>query len=124
MAVNRLTLIKAIELALAVICLFLHTKSHIGNSTAELVSVAAFAGFTIILAGLFIGKLVDSAVGSKIDLYYSIVGVVLFVAAGYYNIDYFKDDRLDSKNYGLIKGSLAIINAVVFLIDALLGWRA
>ncbi|XP_045475865.1 uncharacterized protein LOC123681671 [Harmonia axyridis] len=123
MAINRITIIKAIELALAVICLFLHTKSHTGNSTQEIISIAAFGGFTIILTGLFIGKVVDSAVGSKIDLYYSIVGVVLFVAAGYYNIDTFKDDGADSKNYGLIKGSLAIINAVVFLIDALLGWR-
>ncbi|KAK9885498.1 hypothetical protein WA026_010991 [Henosepilachna vigintioctopunctata] len=124
MAINRLTIIKAIELALAVTCLILHTKSWTGNSTAELVSIGAFAGFTIILGGLFIGKFVDSAVGSRLDLYYSIVGVVLFVAAGYYNIDIFKDGGADSKNYGLIKGSLAIINAVVFLIDALLGWRA
>jgi hypothetical protein len=59
------------------------------------------------------------------DIFYSLVGCALFIAAGSFIIQDF--DRYygskETRNIGLSKGAMAIINGVVFLIDSVLSFR-
>jgi len=57
-------------------------------------------------------------------LFFTIIGFVLFIIAGALNVDYF--DRLNKsqlRDIGLSKGSIAIIQGIIFLIDAIITYR-
>lgn len=48
----------------------------------------------------------------------------MFVAAGALNIKKYEDMwKSEHRDYGLAKGSMAVINGVFFLLDALITWR-
>lgn len=64
-----------------------------------------------------------SPITRRIDVYFGIAGVALFVATGAVNIKFFENVRGDYGRYGLAKASLAIINGVLFLLDSLITWR-
>jgi hypothetical protein len=58
------------------------------------------------------------------DIFYSMVGCALFIAAGAFVIQYFDQyGKSDLRDIGLSKGAMAIINGVVFLVDSLLSFR-
>lgn len=124
MGVNRLSIIKFLELALAIVCLGLHYKSVTGNVETDIVSAAAFGGFVVILLGGFVGHLVTSPITRRIDIYFCLAGCALFVAAGALNIQHYDNYwKGETRDYGLAKASLAIINGAIFLVDSLLTWR-
>ncbi|XP_057657317.1 uncharacterized protein LOC130894470 [Diorhabda carinulata] len=124
MAVSPLCIIKIFELLIAIVCMALHCHSRTGDLDIETVSIIAFGGYIIILAGEALGYFLGCPFDKKIDIFYSIVGCFMFIAAGALNIDtydgYFKSDVRD---YGLSKGSLAIIDAFLFLVDAVLTYK-
>jgi uncharacterized membrane protein (DUF485 family) len=124
MAISRLSIIKFIELAIAVCCIGLHSKSEIFNDfNTNTLSVAAFGGYVIILVGGFAGHLMSTPINRRIDIFFCLVGCATFVAAGALNIEYFRNQRGEYRDYGLAKASLAIIGGALFLIDSLLTWR-
>jgi len=58
------------------------------------------------------------------DIFFSVVGCALFIAAGAFIIQYFDGfGKSEYRDIGLAKGAMAIINGVVFLADALLSFR-
>jgi uncharacterized membrane protein HdeD (DUF308 family) len=58
------------------------------------------------------------------DIFYSLVGCALYIAAGAFVIQYFDGrSKSETRDIGLAKGAMAIINGVVFLIDSLLSFR-
>lgn len=59
------------------------------------------------------------------DLFFSLIGCALFIAAGSLNIDYFHKLAYKSsfRDTGLAKGSLSIIEGAIFLVDAFLTFR-
>lgn len=70
------------------------------------------------------GYLMSTPINRRIDIFFSLVGCAIFVAAGALNIEIFKDyAKGEYKDYGLTKASLAIINGALFLLDSLLSWR-
>lgn len=72
----------------------------------------------------FKGHLITSPISKKIDIFYCLVGCAIFVAAGALNIEEFQNSwKGSTRDYGLAKASLAIINGALFLIDSLLTWR-
>ncbi|XP_066259679.1 uncharacterized protein [Euwallacea similis] len=123
-SISRLSIIKFLELLIAVICIGLHYKCQTGDWNIDTLSAVAFGGFIIILIGGFAGYLLSSPITKKIDIFYSLVGCAMFVAAGALNIKNFENSwKGEARDYGLAKGSMAVINGVFFLLDALITWR-
>lgn len=66
----------------------------------------------------------STPINRRIDIFFSLVGCAIFVAAGALNIEKFQDAwKGEPRDYGLAKASLAIINGALFLLDSLLSWR-
>ncbi|XP_018563589.1 protein snakeskin-like [Anoplophora glabripennis] len=124
MAISRLSIIKFLELLIAVCCIGLHYKSRTNDFNADSLSVTAFGGYIIILIGGFAGYIMSTPINKRIDIFFSLVGCAIFVAAGALNIHIFQDyGKSEWKDYGLAKASLSIINGALFLLDSLLTWR-
>ncbi|VEN45807.1 unnamed protein product [Callosobruchus maculatus] len=124
MSVSRLSIIKFLELAIAIVCIGLHYKSKTNDFNADTLSAAAFGGYVIILIGGFAGYLMSTPINRRIDIFFSLVGCAIFVAAGALNIQIYDDyGKSEWRDYGLSKASLAIINGALFLLDSLLTWR-
>ncbi|XP_045475864.1 uncharacterized protein LOC123681670 [Harmonia axyridis] len=119
MALNR-NVVKSIQLTLTLLCLSLHTQSRTYNFFTEIVSITAFAGFLIIIVGYFIA----GAAPSRLEIFYAIVGFAFFAAAAYLNFHkFYKAFDSDEKTFGFIKSGLSLLNAVAFLLEAVLVWR-
>lgn len=72
----------------------------------------------------FSGHLMTSPITRRIDIFYCLVGCAAFIAAGALNIKQFENrGKSETRDYGLAKASLAIINGAIFLVDSLLTWR-
>ena len=125
MAISKLSIIKFLELAIAIVCTgLLYKNGMTGNNETDLVSAGTFVGFVIILIGGFSGHLASSPITKRIDVFYCLVGCALFIAAGALNIKHYEDAwKSEKRDYGLAIGSLAIINGACFLIDSLFTWR-
>ncbi|KPJ08801.1 hypothetical protein RR48_07861 [Papilio machaon] len=70
------------------------------------------------------GYLMQTPSHKRIDIYYSLIGVALFVASGAVIIDRFQHyGKSDFRDKNLAKASLSIINGAVLLVDAVLTQR-
>ncbi|CAH0564502.1 unnamed protein product [Brassicogethes aeneus] len=124
MAVSRLSIIKFLELAIAVACFGLHYQSNLKLYSEDTISAVAFGGYIIILCGGFAGHLMSTPINRRIDIFFCLVGCAIFIAAGAMNIDHYRHyGNSEWRNYGLAKSSLAIVNGALFLLDSLLTWR-
>lgn len=66
----------------------------------------------------------STPINRRIDIFFSLIGCAIFIAAGALNIKIFQDSwKGETRDYGLAKASLAIINGALFLLDSLLSWR-
>ncbi|CAH1183058.1 unnamed protein product [Ceutorhynchus assimilis] len=101
MAISRLSIIKFLELLVAVVCVGLHYKSQTGDWNVDTLSAVAFGGFIIILVGGFAGYLISAPINKKIDIFYSLVGCAIFVAAGALNIKHYDNSwKGEHRDYG------------------------
>ncbi|KAL7302898.1 hypothetical protein TKK_0004127 [Trichogramma kaykai] len=117
--VSRLTLIKLLELILVCVLIGLHYHSYIGTLNDAMLVTGTFCGYLIILVGLFAGAVMGTPVNRRVDLFFSLVGCALFIASGSLIIDH--DYARNDKNTA--KGSIAIIEGIIFFIDAILTFR-
>ncbi|XP_014207973.1 uncharacterized protein LOC106639054 [Copidosoma floridanum] len=115
-ALTKLTIIKLIELILVIVLLVLHYDTVNGTSYEELLSMTAFGGYLIILIGIFAGATTGTPVNRRIDLYFTLVGCVLFIVTG---IMIFNNQRVKH----MVRGILAVIEGVLFLVDAVFTFR-
>ncbi|XP_078046002.1 protein snakeskin [Augochlora pura] len=125
-SITRLTIIKFLELLIVCILIGLdyHSFSPVNKHTA-MITMGTLGGYLIILVGLSAGSVMGTPVNRRVDLFFAVVGCVLFIIVGALNIDYFLQVRY-GKSYrdtGLAKGSISIINAALFLVDAFLTFR-
>lgn len=125
MAISRLSIIKFLELALTCICVGLHHKTFNANDIHEqMIITGCFVGYIIILIGGFAGHLMSTPISRRIDIFFCLVGCAMFVASGAFTIQYFENMRSgETRNTGLAKAAMAIINGALFLLDSLLTWR-
>ncbi|KAJ9586968.1 hypothetical protein L9F63_019459 [Diploptera punctata] len=127
MAISRVQILKFLELALVIVCVALqyHAYYFYANNFHEwLITGAAFGGYLIIMAVAFVGIFTSQPLNKRLDIMFSVIGCALFIAAGAFAIDRYKDARRSKqRDIGLSTGAMAIINGVVFLIDALLSFR-
>ncbi|XP_025990832.1 uncharacterized protein LOC105195395 [Solenopsis invicta] len=124
--ITRLSIIKLLELVLVCILIGLHYHSfNAGDQPTAMITMGTFGGYLIILVGLFIGSVMGTPVNRRVDLFFSLIGCALFIAAGSLNIDFFQKMGWKStfRDTGLAKGSLSIIEGIVFLVDAFLTFR-
>ncbi|XP_017890590.1 uncharacterized protein LOC108631277 [Ceratina calcarata] len=125
MAINKGTVIKIVELVIVCILIGLHyhSASDRGLNTAML-TMGAFGGYLIILAGLLFAILLGAALDRRVDMFFSVVGFILFVVVGGLIIDHFANMYRGSvRDTGIAKGCISIVEGIVFLIDAILVYR-
>lgn len=125
MAVSRLSIVKFLELALTISCVALHYKS-LGESdelTIMLVS-GTFVGFSIILIGLFAGYMMGNPINKKIDIFFSLIGCAMFIASGVLVLQAWESGfKTERRRLAISKGSLAIVNGVLFFFDSVFTFR-
>jgi len=121
-------LFKVIELIFSGLCIALIVVKDLAL-IHPLLTAGTFVGFAIILGILIIALVINHPVEKRLDMIISIVGVCLFMASGAVIIDYYNNTTTlfnlnkEYKNYGLALGSMAIIDAVVFLVDLVFTFR-
>jgi hypothetical protein len=129
MAFSRLTLIKFVELVLVIACVVLHYNSmEAADSFHLFFTSAVFGGYLIIMIGLVLGFFVDTAFGRRTDLYFTVLGGVLFLSAGIMTYNHFngrpKILETEVSRNGMMKAWAAIITGVIYFVDAVFTFRA
>lgn len=126
MAVHRLSIVKFLELALAIACVVLHYKS-LGerDPITQLLTSGTFVGYSVILIALFAGYLLSNPINKKLDMFFSLIGCAMFIASGVLILKEWEDSiwKNDTRKIAISKGSLAIVNGVLFLFDAVFTLR-
>ncbi|XP_059472403.1 uncharacterized protein LOC132194856 [Neocloeon triangulifer] len=125
---SRVSILKIIELVLTCVLIGLHYHSfEAADLHAHIIISATFGGFLVVLAGIFAGIISGQPMPKRVDMFYSLCGVALFAASGVLTIQYYNNQWItidkDKKNIGVAKGSIAIINAVIFLLDLVFTFR-
>ncbi|CAK1547313.1 unnamed protein product [Leptosia nina] len=124
MAISRLSIIKFLELAITCACVALHYHSYNIDPEIGMLVTGTFIGYLIIFAGAAAGYIMQTPSHKRIDIFYSLIGVCLFVASGAVIIDRFQNAwKGDLRDKNLAKASLAIINGALLLVDAVLTQR-
>ncbi|KOB71913.1 hypothetical protein OBRU01_11494, partial [Operophtera brumata] len=110
--------------ALTCSCVALHYHSYNSEPEIGMLVTGTFVGFLIIFAGAAAGYVMQTPSHKRIDIFYSLVGVALFVASGALIIDRYQHySKGEIKDKNLAKASLAIINGAILLVDAVLTQR-
>ncbi|XP_065365081.1 uncharacterized protein LOC135958136 [Calliphora vicina] len=122
---GRINLVKFLELGFSVACLVLHYYSFDDRDIlASLLATGTFAGYIVVLFGVFVGTLMRASIHRRIDIFFSIMGCALFIASGVFVIEAWEHSfRTRTRDLALIKASLAIVNGVLFGFDAIFTFR-
>ncbi|XP_003485058.1 uncharacterized protein LOC100740689 [Bombus impatiens] len=126
MAINKMTIIKLLQLITVCILIALHYHSFSdGSQNSAMITMGAFGGYLIILAGVFFGILAGYGMDRRLDMFYSSTGCALFIIAGALILDHFTNSvyRGSYRDTGLAKGCISIAEGVLFLVDAILVFR-
>jgi hypothetical protein len=120
--------------AITLTCLGLHYNSmaeHTDQHTIMLVN-GTFVGFSIILVALFAGYMMNTPINKRLDLFFSLIGCAMFITCGVLILQYWNDSvggkiigfaSSDRKSLGITKGSLSIVNGILFLVDVVFTFR-
>jgi hypothetical protein len=126
MALSKLTIFKLLELVLTVTCLALHYNS-MGETDQHLILITAgtYVGFTIVLVGLFAGYILNTPINKRIDIFFSLIGAGLFIAAGVMVIQHWEDSfiKTETRKIALSKGGVSIANGILFFFDTIMTFR-
>lgn len=123
MAFNRLSLVKLLELILVIVCVIFHYHSvHSGSDFNTFFLSAVFGGYFIIMVGLLLGFFVDTAYGRRTDMYFTVLGGLLFLSAGV--IAYNNSSGILVKKEAQYKAYAAIANGIIFFVDAFFTFRS
>ncbi|XP_029044864.1 uncharacterized protein LOC117601835 [Osmia lignaria lignaria] len=124
--ITRLAVIKFLELVIVCVLIGLHYHSfNAGDQHTAMITMGTFGGYLIILVGLFAGSLFGAPVDRRVDLFFSLVGCVLFIVAGALNIDFFSNLAYKGsfRDTGIAKGVISLVEGVLFLVDAFFTYR-
>ncbi|XP_046433126.1 uncharacterized protein LOC124185936 [Neodiprion fabricii] len=125
-SLTKLSIIRLFELVMVCVMLGLeyHSLAASSNYTIML-TMGTIGGYLIILVGLFAATMMGTPVNRRVDLFFSVVGCVLFIIVGAVTIDYYQhvSNYQNLRDIGLSKGSIAVIEGVFFLVDAVFTFR-
>ncbi|XP_061713130.1 uncharacterized protein LOC133521983 [Cydia pomonella] len=124
MAISRLSILKFLELALTCSCVGIHAVSFNADVETGMLVTGTFVGYLIVIAGAAAGYILQTPSHKRVDIFYTLIGVGLFIASGAILIDRFHNaSKTEFVNKNLAKASLSIINGAVLLLDAVLTQR-
>ncbi|KOC62346.1 hypothetical protein WH47_05329, partial [Habropoda laboriosa] len=111
-----------------VVCVLIGLHYHSfsdGGRHSAMITMGAFGGYLIILAGIFLGILLGSALDRRLDMFFTVAGFILFVLAGALILDYFANSvyKGSFRDTGLAKGCVSLVEGILFLVDAVLVYR-
>ncbi|XP_055551357.1 uncharacterized protein LOC129733841 [Wyeomyia smithii] len=120
-----LSIIKFLELCLATTCTVLHYYSFDdGDLVTGFISTGTFCGYIVILITVMIGYLMKAHVHRRLNLFYSLLGCALFLTSGVFIIQAWEHAfRTRTRDLAITKGSVALINGVIFLMDTIFTFR-
>nr|XP_029720579.1 uncharacterized protein LOC115262319 [Aedes albopictus] len=120
-----LSIIKFLELCLAIACTVLHYYSFDdGDLVTGFLATGTFCGYIVILTTIMVGYLMKAHVHRRLNLFYSLLGCALFLTAGVFIIEAWEHAfRTRTRDLAITKGSIAIINGVIFLMDTIFTFR-
>ncbi|XP_001660924.2 uncharacterized protein LOC5573526 [Aedes aegypti] len=120
-----LSIIKFLELCLAVACTVLHYYSFDdGDLVTGFLATGTFCGYIVILTTVMVGYLMKAHIHRRLNLFYSLLGCALFLTAGIFIIEAWEHAfRTRTRDLAITKGSIAIINGVIFLMDTIFTFR-
>ncbi|XP_055714015.1 protein snakeskin-like [Phlebotomus papatasi] len=122
---NRLSVIKFMELSLAIASTVLHYYSfNDGELVTAFLATGTFCGYIIVLIAIFAGHMIGTPVNKRLSIFYSIIGSVMFITSGVFIIEAWEHSfRTRTRDLAITKGSVAIINGAVFLLDTIFTFR-
>ncbi|CAK9828165.1 hypothetical protein ANTRET_LOCUS5739 [Anthophora retusa] len=126
MSFNRSHVLKVLQLVLVCVLIGLHYHSfNFGSRNSAMITMGTFGGYLVILAGIFFGILLGSALERRLDLFFSVAGFILFILAGALILDDFVNIGYKSsfRDTGIAKGCISLAEGILFLIDAVLTYR-
>uniref|UniRef100_A0A182JEN2 Uncharacterized protein n=1 Tax=Anopheles atroparvus TaxID=41427 RepID=A0A182JEN2_ANOAO len=120
-----LSVIKFLELCLAVACTTLHYYSFDdGDLVTGFLATGTFCGFIVILTTIMAGYLIKAHLHRRLSVFYSLLGCTCFLTSGVFIIEAWKHAfRTRMRDLAITKGSIAIINGVIFLMDTIFTFR-
>lgn len=100
-------------------CVVLHYYSfNDGDLVTGFLATGTFCGFVVILAAVFCAGIMRSRMQRRLDMFFSLMGTVLFATSGVFIIEAWKHSyRTQTRDLAMLKGSVAIINAALLLSD-------
>ncbi|XP_001866470.2 uncharacterized protein LOC6049759 [Culex quinquefasciatus] len=120
-----MSIIKFLELCLTIACTVLHYYSFDdGDLVTGFLSTGTFCGYIVILTTVMVGYLMKAHVHRRLNLFYSLLGCALFLTSGVFIIEAWEHAfRTRTRDLAITKGSIAIINGVIFLMDTIFTFR-
>ncbi|XP_058448514.1 uncharacterized protein LOC131428528 [Malaya genurostris] len=120
-----LSIIKFLELCLATTCTVLHYYSFDdGDLVTGFVATGSFCGYIVILSTVMVGYLMKAHVHRRQNLFYSLLGCGLFLTSGVFIIKAWEHAyRTRTRDLAITKGSVALINGIIFLMDTVFTFR-
>ncbi|XP_068965872.1 uncharacterized protein [Bombus flavifrons] len=126
MEINKMIIIKLLQLLMVCILIGLHCQSFSDRGPlSAMITAGTFGGYLIVLAGVFFGIIVGCRMDRRLEMFYLTIGSILFIIAGALILDHFTNSvyRGSYRDIGLAKGSISIAEGVLFLVDAILVFR-
>ncbi|XP_049283569.1 uncharacterized protein LOC125763905 [Anopheles funestus] len=120
-----LSIIKFLELSLAVTCTTLHYYSfNDGDLVTGFLATGTFCGFIVILFTVMAGYLMKAHLNRRLSIFYSLLGCGCFLTSGVFIIEAWEHAfRTRTRDLAITKGSIAVINGVIFLMDTIFTFR-
>ncbi|XP_034830980.1 uncharacterized protein [Maniola hyperantus] len=120
-------IIKLMELMLAIACLTLHNYSYdLTDISTLMLCSGTYVGYVVVLSGEIVGEMIFAPLDLVQDMYFGIVGVVLFSMSGGLILSARTKSsiypRTGNQTIALVTGSLAVLNALVMLFDLSLAY--
>jgi len=125
--------LKLIQIAICLTCLGLirHYGLSFGGTASsvldrQLVGIIACGGMVLVTTPLLIALVAGEIAIEKsfLETLYNIVGFIMMITAGAMAIETYQNAGGSKRgDAGLAMGSLAIINAVIYLVDAFVAFR-
>uniref|UniRef100_A0A1B6L227 DUF7775 domain-containing protein n=1 Tax=Graphocephala atropunctata TaxID=36148 RepID=A0A1B6L227_9HEMI len=120
MAISRLTIVKFVELALAIAILVIHYQTiEEPVPFNSLVATGTYAGFAIIVVGTFLGFMTGNSINKSVDLFFCVAGAILYILSAWFTYNHFSGWKFNTghANLGITKSVLALIQGIVFIVD-------
>ncbi|XP_050099123.1 uncharacterized protein LOC126579659 [Anopheles aquasalis] len=120
-----LSIIKFLELSLAITCTALHYYSFDdGDLVTGFLATGTFCGFIVILITIMAGYLIKAHLHRRLSIFYSLLGCSTFLTSGIFIIEAWEHAfRTRTRDLAITKGSISIINGVIFLMDTIFTFR-